>query len=295
MNARWIAVLPMLLVVNTVYAKAEVTSREYKWLLEPTQFTFQNEESDVERYTQQAANSITQTIDRDVTGQASLNKERLVSYWDVPNTCTLRDLGYSLRERSNAYDPDDREATLKYRSVDRFVSAYEDLDSDRKDAESKLEDDLVLGEKGAITIKVSHSTTLPDYGKTINKVDDIYDDFPGFKDKYGDIDADVPLQKVGGVTFYERRYKGQQIDLGQFDADLVISLWYTSADPQPDENPVIAEASFDYADAQGEYTPKVVQRAQQAFIAMGQLTPWAKLDGITKTQFAYQYNPSFCQ
>lgn len=51
---------------------------------------------------------------------------------------------------------------------------------------------------------------------------------PGFKVAYGAIDFELALVAVGDVHFYERRYKGQLIDLGKFDADIGISFWYTS-------------------------------------------------------------------
>ncbi|MHC6527463.1 MULTISPECIES: hypothetical protein [unclassified Vibrio] len=294
MKYQWIASLSALFIINAAHASTDITSREYKLLLDTDKFTYQSEASDVANYTVQLASVISQAINRNVSGNASLDKERFVSYWDVPNACTLRTLGYSFRDRVSRYDANDRDAALKFRSSDRFISAYEDLASNRSKAESKLEDDLLLGSDDDISIKVSHSTKISGYGKNINKIDDIYDDFPGFAAKYGVIDADTPLNRVGNITMYERRYKGQEIDLGQFDADLVVSLWYDNPAPLPGSKPVIAEASFDYADNQGEYTPKVVQRAQQAFLAMGKMSDWVKLDGITKTQFVYQYDAQFC-
>ena len=55
----------------------------------------------------------------------------------------------------------------------------------------------------------------------------------GFKVAYGTVDPELVLVAVGDVHFYERRYKGQLIDLGKFDADIVISSWYTDySDPR---------------------------------------------------------------
>ena len=35
------------------------------------------------------------------------------------------------------------------------------------------------------------------------------------------------LNQVSSLTIYERKYAGATIDLGEFDADLELSLWYT--------------------------------------------------------------------
>ena len=205
--------LPVLFIINIAHASTDITSREYKILLDTDQLTYQSEASDVENYTIELASVISQAINRNVFGSASLDKERFVSYWDVPNVCTLRSIGYSFRDRVSRYDVNDRDVALKFRSPDRFISAFEDLASSRKKEKTKLEDDLLLSSDGDISIKVSHSTKISGYGKNINKIDDIYDDFPGFAEKYGEIDADTPLSLVGNITMYERRYKGQEIDL----------------------------------------------------------------------------------
>ncbi|CAH8202381.1 hypothetical protein L9W73_04930 [Vibrio aestuarianus] len=63
---------------------------------------------------------------------------------------------------------------------------------------------------------------------------------PGFKVAYGAIDFELALVAVGDVHFYERRYKGQLIDLGKFDADIGISFWYTSKTLQPSDTLVVA-------------------------------------------------------
>ncbi|CAH8234457.1 conserved exported hypothetical protein [Vibrio aestuarianus] len=275
-------------------ANLDTTSREYKGLLEPTLFTFQTEQANVKLFSQELAATISQAIDRDVTGVAALDKERTVTYWDASGSCELKRLDYSFRDRVNIYDITDRDAALKVRKADRFVSGYEDLSSSETDFETKMEEDLLINNKLELVVKHSHSTKINSYTENIGKFDDIYHHFPGFKAAYGTIDPELALVAVGQVHFYERRYKGQIIDLGKFDADIVISLWYTSATPQPEDTPVVAEVSFDYSDPEAQYTQKVVQRAAGAIFAIAGMTQWVNLNAQTKTDFAYSYDPNFC-
>lgn len=287
--------LAMLLTGMSVQAaNLDTTSREYKVLLEPSNFTYQTEQATVDTFAQALASTISQTIIREVTGSAVLDKERTVTYWDVPGSCELRALNYSFRDRLNIYDSSDRDAALKYRNPDRFISGYEDLSTNQADFETKMEEDVLINNNFEFLAKHSHSTKIDGYTKNINKVEDIYDHFPGFEAAYGTIDPELPLVAVGNINFYERRYEGQRIDLGRFDADIVISLWYTSPTPQPTDSPVVAEVSFDYADTAGEYTQKVVQRAADSIVAIAKMSDWVGLDAQTKTNFAYSNAPNFC-
>lgn len=295
MKIRYLSSLATMLVGMTAQAaNLDTTSREYKVLLEPSRFTYETEQSTVDNFSQSLATTISQAIIREVTGVAVLDKERTVTYWDVPDSCILRELNYSFRDRLNIYDNSDRDASLKYRNADRFISGYEDLSSNETDFETKMESDILININYEFLVKHSHSTKIDGYTKNINKVDDIYDNFPGFEDAYGSLDSELPLVAVSNVNFYERRYEGQSIDLGQFDADIVISLWYTSPTPQPTDSPVVAEVSFDYADPAGEYTQKVVQRAADSITAIAKMTDWVNLSAQTKTDFAYGYDPDFC-
>lgn len=272
----------------------DTTAREYKVLLETSKFTYETERATVDMFTQILANTISQAIMREVTGVAVLDKERMVTYWDVPHSCTLREINYSFRERWNIYDNSDKDVTLKYRDSDRFISGYEDLSTNQTDFKTKVEEDILINNNFELLAKHSHSTKINRYNQNINKVEDIYDHFPGFEEAYGTIDPELPLVAVGKVNFYERRYEGQRIDLGQFDADIVLSLWYTSPTPQLTDSPVVAEVSFDYADPAGEYTQKVVQRAANSIVAIAKMSDWINLNAQTKTDYAYSYDPSFC-
>ncbi|MES1940264.1 hypothetical protein T5B8_08479 [Salinisphaera sp. T5B8] len=272
-----------------VQANPDVISREYKLMLDASRFQYQNEQRDVLDLMQTARPAIEEAIDRDVIGTATLDHDRQVRFFDTADSCALDQLGYSFRER---IEDGDSEVTLKFRSPDRYIADFEDLSSSTHGAQSKLEADV--GATGDIPFKVvySHSTKAPNTRK-LNRMDDIHAHFPGFEDDYG-LDDDLALSVVGALTVTERVYRNVDIDLGQHDAEISITLWYAGA-PSGDQAPAVAEISFKYEDPSADYTRKVVNRARQAFDALRGLSDWVKPDGQTKTRFVYQYDRTFCQ
>ena len=151
-----------------------------------------------------------------------------------------------------------------------------------------------IGETSSAPFKVvySHSTTAPNT-RTVNRMDDVHAHFPGFQDDY-DLDDNLTLSVVGALTVNERVYRNVDIDLGQHDAEISITLWYAGT-PSGSTSPAVAELSFKYKDPSADYTGKVVNRAKQAFDALRELSGWVEDDGLTKTKFAYQYDSNFCQ
>ncbi|EKF74751.1 hypothetical protein A11A3_07003 [Alcanivorax hongdengensis A-11-3] len=272
-----------------VQANPDVISREYKLILDASQFHYQSEQTAVQSLMQAVKPAIENAIDRNVTGTATLDHDRQVRFFDTPGSCMLEQLGYSFRER---VENGDSEVTLKFRSPDRYIADFEDLSSSTNGAESKLEADV--GATSSVPFKVvySHSTKAPN-SRTLNHMDDVHAHFPGFEDDYG-LDDNLTLSVVGGLTVTERVYRNVDIDLGQHDAEISITLWYAGT-PSGSQSPAVAEISFKYEDPSADYTRKVVNRARQAFDALRGLSSWVEPDGQTKTRFVYQYDSSFCQ
>ncbi|NOU51246.1 hypothetical protein HG263_11980 [Pseudoalteromonas sp. JBTF-M23] len=285
---RFVFVICSAVCTQSALANSDVTSREYKLLLNPTLFSYQTEASQVNSYFSSVKVNVEQAISRSVSGALTLNKIRTVKFFDTINTCQLRQIGYVFRER---IENGDSEVTLKFRSPDRYIAAFEGLASPTNGAETKLEADV--GTTGNDTFKVvySHSTKAPNT-RTINDFKDINTHFPGFESEYGFNDS-LPLAQVGNLTISEQVYKGAEIDLGSFDAKLSVTLWYASA-PSPSSVPLIAEASFKNEDTSADYSKKVVLRAKEAFRSMQALTSWNATSGATKTQTVYQYSSGFC-
>ncbi|WP_445117051.1 hypothetical protein [Acinetobacter sp. WZC-1] len=266
-----------------------VTSREYKLLLKPEQFSYSDEANNVNAYFKKARTAIQNKINRDVTGDLTLDKQREVRFYDTKGSCPLNAMGYSLRER---VEDGKQEVTLKYRGYDHYLASFEDLSSDVSGAKTKFEDDITRSGGIGFLVAASKSTTVPTK-RTINDFEDINTLFSGFKNNYSFSNSQA-LQTVGGLTVYERTYSGATIDLGEFDADLELSLWYTQQ-PYSGLKPTLVEVSFKYKDKNAEYTKKVVGRAASGFGALKELSQYnAAASALSKTQFVYQYQPDFC-
>lgn len=280
--------LGLLGAASVASANPDVISREYKLMLQASLFAYNTESSDVNNFIDDAETAIETAISRNVSGSASLSKIRDVMFYDTDSSCTLRNNGYSFRER---IESGASEVTLKFRSEDRYIADFEDMSATSGSAESKLESDIGISASSNFVVLYSHSTTAPNT-RTINQMDDINDQFPGFEDDYGIADS-TALDLVGGLTVREHVYKNVDIDLGSIDAELSVTLWYDGT-PSGASSPIIVEVSFKYEDSSADYTKKVVNRAKQAFLALQDLSTWTDPASKTKTRFVYEYDPSFC-
>lgn len=283
-----LSTFPMISLPMTAMANPDVTTREYKLLLNPTLFTSATEATKVSDYFSSFTAVIETAIARDVSGSLTLDKTRTVKFYDTAGTCVLDDLGYIFRER---IENSQSEVTLKFRSPDSYIADFEDLSASSNQAETKLEADIGSKAGNPFNIVYGHSTTSPNT-RTINNLEDINVHFPGFDTNYALADS-TTLTLVGNLSIYERVYDGGTIDLGSIDAEVSVTLWYTSV-PTGAQKPVLVEVSFKYEDASADYTKAVVNRAKQSFEAMQTLSNWNSTSSVTKTQFVYQYNPAFC-
>lgn len=286
---RLMIVLAAAFAAAPVVANPDVTSREYKLMLDPARFTHATEAADVAALMADAEALIEQAIGRDVTGSPSFEKQRDVRFFDTPATCELRSRGYSFRERTEGGDS---EVTLKFRSPDRYISGFENLASSTGGAETKLEADVGAHADVPFKVVYGHSTKAPN-SRTINEMRDVHAHFPGFETDYG-LDDDLALAVVGNLAIREHVYRNVVIDLGQHDAEISVTLWFDGA-PSGGQVPVVAELSFKYEDASADYTRKVVNRARTVFEALQSLSGWVEPDSITKTAYIYAHDAAFCQ
>ena len=127
------------LLISNTWAAPQVTSREYKLLLQADKFSYSNESADVNTYIDQAKTFIAQQIGRTVSGTMVLDKQRLVRFYDSPSSCLLNNMGYSFRER---VEKGASEVTLKFRSYDHYLADFSDLSSPTSGSKTKLEDDI---------------------------------------------------------------------------------------------------------------------------------------------------------
>lgn len=263
-------------------AQADVpTSREYKVLLKPALFADHPKNASNAYLADLKAALASAGFDRSVDGSFAKDKERTVRFYDSPGSCQLRAQSYSFRERVS----DKRESTLKFRSTSQSAAAGVTITGSESGADSKFEMD-----KTASATAYSRSTKQNfSNGKNLNKMKDVTDLYP-VATGLG-IVRDDPLVVVGGLSIWEKTYDGPDSDLGQQGADFTVSLWYLN---ENDSTPVVAEASFTVEASGGDFTNKVTQRSELIFNTMTQMSSWTAPTAIPKTNWVYQYDPSFC-
>lgn len=273
---------------SALHATGDVTSREYKHMLNTLMFTYSNEYAAANNFGDIIESSVEYALGRNVKGHFSLEKQREVKFFDTPSSCFLKNNQYAFRER---VENGQSEVTLKYRNTDRFISAYEDVSSSTYGAKTKLEEDISKSTNQAFKSVYGHSTKAPN-SRNINRINDIFHHFPAFAQRYA-INSHTSLLPIS-MLIYERVYTGMDIDLGSIDAGISLTLWYDQI-PSAQVSPVVAELSFKYKDPDAEYSRKVVNRAKVAFETIGNLNPWISQVALTKTAWIYASNPNFCQ
>lgn len=259
--------------------KALEQGSEYKLMLDPKQFTGDEEQAQakVAAYWKELKQRIqTAPLSRPVSGELVFHKRRTVMFYDVPGSCNLNKAGYILRERIDAKG--DRELTLKYRSADRETSKSKKVAGDGPKAETKFENDITAPSKTMF----SHSSTVPiEAGKNINRVKDISGAYPGFDEKH--LDDQLPLAKVGDLTVYETTFKKASVNLGPVPAEFALTLWYTQRDAT---EPALAEMSFSYVDDKGKHGSTVAANATRLLKTMYGMSPWARHSAVTDDETA---------
>ena len=208
-------------VISSLNAQTDVGSREYKLMLDASAFVGSNPQSVVTQYWSDLDTIITNQLNRNSNGSFSLSKNRTVMMYDTQSSCLLKNNNLIFRER---VQNNNREVTLKYRSLDRYIAGHQDMSGTKSDAQTKFEQDLGV----PYTSKFSHSTTQSiSNSKNLNKLDDPIGLYPDIQ-KYN-FDNTTAIVKVGGLTIYEKVYKGTSIDLGNKDGEFSLTLWYLTA------------------------------------------------------------------
>lgn len=265
-----------------------VQGREYKLMLDPSQFTGSSTtlQTKVNAYWNDVKTVITSALlSRTASGNLTFDQQRSGMFYDVPTTCELNKLGYILRERVNASGT--RELTLKYRSIDRYISGAKNVNGNQAGAETKFEDDITAPYKAVFSNSSKQNISA---GKNINYTQDIVDLYPGFSGE--NLWNQLPLVKVGNATITEKTWKGGLADLGSKNGEFTLTLWYTSSSSI---TPSLVEVSFSYGDSDEVYTGKVAGNAKLLLEKMQAMATWPLPSGLTKTAWVYAYQPGFCQ
>jgi len=205
----------------------------------------------------------------------------------VQGSCNLYNTDYIFRERVK---DGEREVTLKYRSVDRFIATKKNMGGTVSGWESKFEEDIAV----PFVSKYSYSTKQSiSNNKNLNKMSDPVGLYRGLQSE--NYDENLEIVKVGNLTVSEYVYKSATVDLGALDAEFSLTLWYDEV--VSSIQPIVAEISFKNEDTNENFSNNVVTRAQKLFIAMqlhNTLGDWNSTNSLTKTATVYQYDSNFC-
>jgi len=263
-----------------------IRSREYKLMLAAARFTGEEDSlSDAASILWRNLAGIIVPTAVSVSGTDNIQrKTRTVRFLDTADHW-LRRNDYVVRERIDQADGV-RELTLKFRHPDRFISQDRDMKpADRFAEDMKFEEDIKPRFQSLFSFSSSVALDSEDVIETLKDVAKL---FPGLAQAVVDMPKTEALTAVGGFTAYERIIKGTRFQIRrdpEVFAECCLTLWYDhEAAPQP----ILAEFSFNYENADGEYTAVMARRAHDAFIAIQDgLGDWIDVESQTKTAYVY--------
>ena len=261
-------------------APVSVTSKEYKVLLNPSQFA-SNPATAAASLLAAVKTRLTQlNFDKTVTGSFAAGDRDQISYYDVAGSCTLHNAGYSVRYRTGA----DNDIEFKYGHPDEELSFYTDVTGTGKNKSSKIETDVSPDK-----LVYSHSTEQDNASSgapaTISALISQFSGASVFS-----ASSSQSLVPVAGLTLNQQEYDGPSSDIGNSDADFTLTLWYIGNATTP----ALAELSFRVdADSSSYFTTPVLQRSQVLMQAVSTLgSTWNLADSTTKTAWVYAFKSS---
>jgi hypothetical protein len=286
-----------------------IDGREYKLLLQPTKWAGDPSAALANAFwTKHLRPIIQRHLGKLPSGKARFQgqfdpaKIRHVRYWDTKSHA-LASHELTLRQRGKASDSDGRqEITLKVRTSDLFVSAFTAVSGSRRDAKTKLEEDIsplqvqlspagrgrkVVADYSATRSRFSRSTTqsiesdaLPSTLAQACKL------FPSLKDNLmsrHERGLTLKTRLAPGLLIEEHVFKGPKVDLGsRISGEFALTFWFFEKQHRV---PQVSEISFK-CDLDGGLMPlTVARRAHRLFVAMQEeLADWANMQDASKTE-----------
>jgi hypothetical protein len=299
------------LATEAVVDPIHIDGREYKLLLQPTKWAREPSAALANAFwTKRLRPIIQRRLDKPPSGKARFQgqfdpaKIRHVRYWDTKSHA-LASHELTLRQRGKASDSDGRqEITLKVRTSDLFVSAFTAVSGSRRDAKTKLEEDIsplqvqlspagrgrkVVADYSATRSRFSRSTTqsigsdaLPSTLAQACKL------FPSLEDNLmsrHERGLTLKTRLAPGRLIEEHVFKGPKVDLGsRISGEFALTFWFFEKQRRV---PQVSEISFK-CDLDGGLMPlSVARRAHRLFVAMQEeLADWANMQDSSKTELA---------
>ena len=265
--------------------RLDVRSREYKVMLLPEPFAGDETKlhESAGRFWDEAR-GVLEPLDIPTEGAFDeVKARRRIRFLDSAEH-TLNGQRYVFRERINV-ESSERQVTLKYRHVDRYVASDRDMDAaDEGKAETKFEEDV----KPPFVSVFSYSTTVEvDDDVHVSRLGDVFQLFPGLERELNDPE-DFELADVGFAA-RELVLVGATLLLGKRDveAECAMVFWHTGSDGDA-VTPACVEFSFKYGDDEEDYRGSVARDAHDVLKALSdQLPKWVHPTPVTKTALVY--------
>lgn len=291
-----------------IFSNRQVTSREYKLLLNTERFRARAEST--EAFWNLVAFVATQqdweVVPNDQDSEKKNNPQgeerpRTVQYLDTPNF-ELQRQGVVVRLR---YEPDQKKppykVMLKYRSPDRYLAASGDLsctkDVDKDDR--KFEEDILPPFTSKFSASASFRSNEPpafvtkvDHIKADMVMGQLLDLFPGLKNL--GIPADTSIRPANDFKAHEVMQCIGKLKVADTTLKLALSHWYVQAIDLG--YPLVSEFSFNYdlpdedhhPDALEQFPPSLVRGADRLYASIQDYAAWLAPASTTKTKLAFE-------
>jgi hypothetical protein len=215
----------------------------------------------------------------------NITKRRTIRFYDTKDK-VLDKNSYIFRERCDL-ETGEREVTLKFRHLDRYVSQDRDMKGASGKGKTKFEEDI----KPAFATLFSFSTTQTiSETENLTRLKDLALLYPGLPGRLRHYDEEDKLEIINGFTAREIVVVGARFQIGKeprLDSDCAVIAWYNHKSAA--ETPVVVEFSFKYGNKNGEYEREVAERCYRVFeILLRDLTTWIDPNSRTKTAFVYR-------
>lgn len=262
----------------------KLTSREYKLILRALRFS--GGERELVRAARQFWNDFAhQALLPELRPEGNLEEiktDRTITFHDTEQHL-LYDNDYNLRLRQDKDGK--REATLKFRHLDRFVAQDRNMEAPAaQDPVTKLEHDV----KPPFIQLYSHSTTIELAKMTkVEHLKDVSALFPGLPEGLGSYPGDDSIVVVNDFEAHELVLTGGKFFLGKEpgkEAECALIVWYGGGDKR---RPAIVEFSFRYGDKQGDFSRLAAWQAHAVFRRLQTLDAWVDSSSPTKTTYVY--------
>jgi hypothetical protein len=261
-----------------------ITSKEYKVMLKPANFTGSSSTVNTRLSSLRTAlANYATSLGRTSTGSFTLKSgmPRQVKFYDTWN-CDIYYNGYAFRMRRDS-GKTNWEGTLKFRNPSQALADTRRTKMNHcatNNLGGKFEGDISLG--GSLVYAYSHDCEISN-SKNINILDDVDDTWDEINQVWVDEffwDLNTDIYKVNDITISEKAYNGFKVNFPGTAADFTATIWYSTS---TSTTPLLVELSFT-TDADSDPN---VDAFWNGMATAPQLTPWLDTNALFKTNWLY--------